>query len=397
MTIPPSLVTLAPPPFTQVRLQRGCSASNQNTTQKEIVMKKILSIFLLVLILSMSLTSCGGGCKHSPGDVEYFSKGTPTCTDDGGYDEVVCCTLCGEEISRVEKYLAALGHDYQYVRCTVCGEDVMSDESALYVRCNKYETPYIYGDYILFGEYPQSIKSYNVEITETQDERGYFLGGDGNYYAAVTADPLGDGYKFTNNVDIVDGEIYYFKVDAIRWRILCEEEGRALILCDSIIDSMAYDNSDNNYKESEARAWLNTVLYETAFNKLQREIIGSASVDNSADSTGYSGNPNASENTVDKVFLLSYADVTNPEYGFEKSNTAFDEARLLKTNDYSRAKGAYSSNESEYYNVGWWWLRSPSNEDGRYVRFVRFNGRVKNTADARMSHYGIVPALWITL
>ena len=68
----------------------------------------------------------------------------PTCTEDGGYEEVVICDVCHEEIQRVPIVLAALGHtpgqaseenrkeptclvDGSYdevVTCTVCGEEL---------------------------------------------------------------------------------------------------------------------------------------------------------------------------------------------------------------------------------------------------------------------------------
>jgi glucan-binding YG repeat protein len=35
-----------------------------------------------------------------------------TCTSAGSYEEVVCCSVCGEELSREEKTIPALGHAY---------------------------------------------------------------------------------------------------------------------------------------------------------------------------------------------------------------------------------------------------------------------------------------------
>ena len=70
----------------------------------------------------------------------------PTCTTAGSYDEVVCCSVCGEELSRVTVTVAALGHIYGQVafeneiaptctepgfidaviRCERCGEKLSS-------------------------------------------------------------------------------------------------------------------------------------------------------------------------------------------------------------------------------------------------------------------------------
>ncbi|MBQ1342279.1 MAG: Ig-like domain-containing protein, partial [Erysipelotrichaceae bacterium] len=39
----------------------------------------------------------------------------PTCSEDGGYDLVLYCTKCGQEISRAHKTIPALGHDWDKV------------------------------------------------------------------------------------------------------------------------------------------------------------------------------------------------------------------------------------------------------------------------------------------
>lgn len=67
------------------------------------------------------------------------------------------------------------------------------------------------------------------------DSRGYFLGSDGAYYAKVAAAPYEGGYEFSNMSAVTSGNTYYFKVEPIKWRILSESNGTALIVCESII------------------------------------------------------------------------------------------------------------------------------------------------------------------
>ena len=129
------------------------------------------------------------------------------------------------------------------------------------------------GEYILFGEYPQTIKSDEVSVTDTTDARGYFLGSDGAYYAAVTATPYHSDYKFSSGAEVTEGAVYYFKVEPIRWRILTEADGKALLLCDSIIANKAYDAGEgynNNYADSDIRQWLAGEFYSAAFDELQQ-------------------------------------------------------------------------------------------------------------------------------
>jgi hypothetical protein len=263
--------------------------------------------------------------------------------------------------------------------CSVCGEKVV------YYRD---------GNYIYFGEYPQTLKADSVTVSSTVDERGYYLGSDGFYYAKVVADPSSSSYTFSTGATVTDGATYYFKVEPIRWRILSTDGETAFILCDSIIANHKYDGSYNNYKHSEIRAWLNATFYKTAFSALQREIILTTTVDNSAASTGYSSNPYACEDTEDKIFLLSYKEVTNSAYGF--SSSAYDTARRMQTSDYSRATGADMSTSSDYYGNGYWWLRSPIYNLIGSARDVGYDGNAGSLFVGGASD-GVVPALRIRL
>ena len=300
--------------------------------------------------------------------------------------------------------------------CTTCGKGV--ELSPLYVRD---------GDYIYFGEYPQTIKADDVTITSTTDSRGYYLGSDGNYYAKVTARPfdMNKGYTFSTGTTITYGSVYYFKVEPIRWRILSEGNGVALILCDSIISNVAYQpdyiqdrttheyytTANNapegtyadNYKYSNIRKWLNSTFYETAFSSLESLLILTTEVDNSAKSTNPYGqatywdngvNKYACENTNDKIFLLSVEEATNAEYGFASFDT-YDTARRMLTSDYSRATGAWMNTSSDYYGMGYCPLRSPHCWDGFVTYVLCDNGYIGNSSLS--NKYGNVPALRIVL
>ena len=265
------------------------------------------------------------------------------------------------------------------------------------------------GNYIYFGEYPQTIKASNVSIiSTTPDTDGYYLGSDGERYAKVVANPyISSGYTFSDNSSVIYGNTYYFKVEPIRWRILSESDGNVFILCDSIIANHDYHHTrssttidgqtvyPNNYKYSDIRAWLNDEFYNTAFGDLQQALIQTTEVDNSARSTGYS-NPYACENTFDKVFLPSSREVTNSAYGFE-SGTTDDTARQMLTSDFSRATGAAMSTDWSYYGNGLWWLRSPDLYDSYSACIVYDFGRAVSGTVVYFDNGGVVPALNLTL
>ena len=259
------------------------------------------------------------------------------------------------------------------------------------------------GDYIYFGEYPQSLKAENVTVSALAVKNGYYLGSDGSYYAKVFASPYDlNGYKFSTGEAVRQNQEYYFKVEPIRWRIISEEDGSAIVLCDSIINHRAFNvvdlNQENNsYAESTIRAWLVDEFYNTAFDELQKELIMTVEVDNSVESTGFSQNPNAGENTNDKVFLLSYKEITNSEYGFG-GMYAKDENRIMKPSDFAIAIGIYMSTSEKTYGDSFWWTRSP-NKDNRSAEYCAYlvtsDGSLFDSGISVSS--GIVPALKIKL
>ena len=260
--------------------------------------------------------------------------------------------------------------------------DMPTEVTANYVRVNENNERDENGNYILFGQYPQTIKAEDVTITsDTPDEDGYYLGSDGARYAKVVADPYTSGYTFSDNSSVIYGNTYYFKVEPIRWRILSESNGKAFILCDSIIANKAYDaGRNNNYARSDIRAWLNDEFYNSAFGDLQRALIRTTEVDNSAASTETSSNPYVCENTNDKVFLLGYREVWEVQ------------ERCMLASDYSRATGV----DIKRGGLGWWWLRTPYYYGATEARIVNSIGGPGNTRHVNYGG-GVVPALNLTL
>ena len=110
-------------------------------------------------------------------------------------------------------------------------------------------------------------------------------------------------------------------------------------------------------------------------------------VDNSVESTGDSKNQFVSNNTNDKVFLLSYAEAI--------LYFASDEARIKQPTQYAKSQGAYVSTNSASKGNGYWMLRSPFAVRDYYVKRVDYNGEVDRSRYVGNTDTGIVPALWI--
>ena len=90
--------------------------------------------------LTISDHAYAGPHTHTAGEAVTENIVDPTCTQPGSYDEVICCSVCGHEMSRTKKTVAPLGHTAgeaaaenavdptcteaghhdEVVRCTVC-------------------------------------------------------------------------------------------------------------------------------------------------------------------------------------------------------------------------------------------------------------------------------------
>ncbi|OQC11318.1 MAG: hypothetical protein BWX74_00293 [Tenericutes bacterium ADurb.Bin087] len=201
------------------------------------------------------------------------------------------------------------------------------------------------------------------------------------------------GYRPTN--------VYWFKFEPIKWRVLDVVSDKALLFPTKALDAQDYNytgqirNIDgttvygSNYKHSTIRQWINNDFYNTAFNSEEGIRSQYTIVDNSASTTGANPNPLACENTNDKLFLLSYVDVTNANYGFTSNTT-----RLRTPTDYGKAQGMYMPSSTTMWN-----LRSPyydaanPNITGN-VYYINTPGTITQYP-VDYTYRAVMPALWI--
>lgn len=306
------------------------------------------------------------------------------------------------------------------------------------------EKTYKVGDIIEFGSYPQSkvtdssLVSALDSVSKNWVSYGYYSG-DGSYgsmkpgnwmeyadftyngtkYRAVTFSqyrPWYTSYKpsfdctYQDNNGYTPNDIYYFKYEPLKWRVLDPSTG--LVLCESIIDSQAYSNTiysygndpyynqsaywndaehthyANDYATSSIRAWLNDDFYNTAFSSSQKASILTSELENKAYSISYSEYDSAS--TIDKVFLLSYSEAQNTSYGFT-NNTYSTDIRGSMGTDYAKAQGLWIAHNK----CSNWRLRSASNGSNGDC-FVNDTGRIDVTNYVNDTCVGIRPAIKIS-
>ncbi len=162
------------------------------------------------------------------------------------------------------------------------------------------------------------------------------------------------------------GVTYWFSYEPIVWQILradYTEDGSALLVSERVLDAQSWDydgSSSNNYAESTVRTWLNTVFAEVAF--ADGALVAPTKVVNDALSTGFKENKHVCADTLDKVFLLSYAEATATPLHENGS-------RRKQPTDYALCMG--STDIGGYCN---WKLRSPCKNYPDSARFVCFDG-----------------------
>ena len=224
-------------------------------------------------------------------------------------------------------------------------------------------------------------------------------------------------YHYTDG----DREKYvsYYLFEPLLWRLLDPETG--LSMCEGIVESLVYQNvhiripdpSDpdeqywywdawgneeetryaTDYIISNIRPFLNNDFFNTAFTPAQQEKIVTTDLDNTsmmtlAGTTGYEQYD--WESCSDKVFLLSSADVTNPDYGFSPDAMEKDNARVLLGNDY-----AGYTNPKSYNNL--WILRNAADMyPGRRPNSCSYYGQVSNTGSWANELQPICPAICLT-
>lgn len=225
---------------------------------------------------------------------------------------------------------------------------------------------------VTYGTYPQSrvlddnlIDNLNKIKAPTINDWYYY---NGDYYAKLvgqytdtTDSEMSWSKKFANGEVLEPGQLYWFKCEPVIWEIQKTDGDTYTLLSRYLLNTHIYDDDDNNYEESEIRAWLNGEFFETLFSFSDARYVLETSVDNSASQTDRESADLACDDTYDKVYIPSYKDVGGDSY---VSGTM-----TADITDYAFATGAYKDPSSENAS---YWLRSPSKNN--------YSGRTKAAA-----------------
>ena len=86
---------------------------------------------------------------------------------------------------------------------------------------------------------------------------------------------VGDYIKFGNYPQTANGDI-----QPIEWQVLEKENNKMLVVSKYGFESRRFDSSSNEWKNSEIRQWANNEFYNKAFNENEKKYIKSFDGDN---------------------------------------------------------------------------------------------------------------------
>ena len=250
-----------------------------------------------------------------------------------------------------------------------------------------------------FGKYDEAYAIY-VTLTGYKDV-DKVLTEDSNIVAVIKALEARDA-KFTVGNYVTFGE--YPQTAAgedmtpIEWLILARYGNKALLISRYGLDAQPYNTDFTNvtWETCTLRTWLNGTFYNKAFSSAEQSAILTTNVNNSKYQC-YSGwSTNGGNNTQDKVFLLSYAEA-NKYFGVTYDNSSNTKSRVATT-AYAIAQGAYtnySNKTTDRTCAGWWWLRSPGYYQSR-AALVDTDGSLNRNSVDYVSG-SVRPALWVNI
>ncbi len=232
-------------------------------------------------------------------------------------------------------------------------------EGGLSVTAQWTPKTYEAGDIIEYGSYPQTevTDSALISVLNAQTLQGdSTVAYDGSKYKRVYFETAANENRAINGYNI--NTVYWFKFEPVQWRVLSNTNGELFVMAEKILDSTAYNRIEANvtWETGTIRSWLNNDFYNTAFNSTEQARIKTSTVVNA--NNPWQGTPGGN-NTNDKLFLLSYAEVMDAAYGFSSNYNDADSARMAQGTDFAKSNGLYTETDSSLLGNSFWWLRSP--------------------------------------
>lgn len=242
-----------------------------------------------------------------------------------------------------------------YPQALVDGEEELA---ALAGAAGTLPTAESCGDWTSYGYYDEGAVSdymfYKDVTVGGARYRGVYLLKYRSYYSHLEA--LAD-YSYIDENGFETETVYWFRYEPLCWTVLDYEGGALLLNAKYCIEGQPFqalhegDKTNmvipgtstyiNDWAASSIRAFLNGGFLALAFTEEEQELVQEVTLDNST--TGYATDAAyqvGQSATQDRVFLLSYQDMLNADYGF-----AEDAARSRSFTEYALIQGLRQSSE----------------------------------------------------
>ena len=326
-------------------------------------MKRILSLIIIVFILGalvVPIIACNKDCTEH--------------LDENG-DNI--CDNCGETI-KVE------GDEPEV---DTPSDDTVSDpepEPVVPVMPVANYTREVVGEvtYIYYGSLPQGAVSKEVNnalsnlVSTNQivpNEKGNYVYSDVEY-ACIVGNEQNEGRKLSNGLTIEKEGLYFFNIEKIKWRVLEEKDGKAVLFSEIVMDEYYFNPQDsynslgylvgtqkraNDYAESALRTYVNDTLYNSIFTEQERASIYDTQVLNRPGESAFMETQGLATYSTDKMYLPSYWEI-NEKYNLKVKVEETWRMVTVEAKDYQLASGIKVGLVNGHYYSAWWLRTSGS-------------------------------------
>lgn len=257
--------------------------------------------------------------------------------------------------------------------CGATGADTASDVSVSASEGTDMTTDASDGTYDATADDRPVMATNITEKIPAADSNGEIPGADGVSDAERETVTFGSFYQEASGSTLVP----------VKWIVLDEKDGYALLMTDRIIASRGWMDADSEgatWAESNLRRWLDNDFYNTAFSdeeKSHMALFDAVQLPNPRYDTP------AGEATVDPVSLLSYQELIH--------YMPTDEERKTTPTDFAIAEGCYQNPDGDAA----WWLRSPG-PSADAPEYLASRGNLgARTHYINDSTIGVRPVVWV--
>lgn len=186
----------------------------------------------------------------------------------------------------------------------------------------------------------------------------------------------------------------------IEWIVLDVRGNQTLLLSRYGLDVQPYNTElvQTTWEACTLRAWLNETFINTAFTQEEQQAILTTEVDNGSGQCFSGWKTDGGNNTLDRVFLLSWAEANRYlDVQYYRDTDSVNPGSCATPTAYALKKGAWVSEKNitaDGEPAGLWWLRSPGavQDEGADVSA---EGTLSRSSSVNYTRDMVRPVMWV--